>query len=154
MGPVSALLRPSSVHILIVRAPGARGRHGCHSIPFYRKAFASTKNRLAHFFSLLTFHWRRGLGCPQLCASNEGLQRPRVARAQGIFWPSFFLSFFLLLLLLGIGGVARWSLTERVERGPSEAARSASKKGCRAAPSALASHSSPPVQCPRNPLAF
>ena len=27
-------LRPSSEHILIVRAPGARDQHGCHSAPF------------------------------------------------------------------------------------------------------------------------
>jgi hypothetical protein len=27
-------LRPSSEHILIVRAPGARDQHGCHSTPF------------------------------------------------------------------------------------------------------------------------
>jgi hypothetical protein len=26
-------LRPSSEHILIVRAPGARDQHGCHSSP-------------------------------------------------------------------------------------------------------------------------
>jgi hypothetical protein len=28
-------LRPSSEHILIVRAPGARDQHGCHSTPSY-----------------------------------------------------------------------------------------------------------------------
>ena len=32
MAPVLVPLRPSSEHILIVRAPGARDRHGCHSI--------------------------------------------------------------------------------------------------------------------------
>ena len=31
MAPVSVLLRPSSEHILIVRAPGAKNRCGCHS---------------------------------------------------------------------------------------------------------------------------
>jgi hypothetical protein len=34
MAPVVVPLRPSSEHILIVRAPGARVRHGCHSTPF------------------------------------------------------------------------------------------------------------------------
>ena len=34
MAPVSVLLRPSSEHILIVRAPGAKDRYGCYSLPF------------------------------------------------------------------------------------------------------------------------
>ena len=34
MAPVLVPLRPSSEHILIVRAPGARDQHGCHSAPF------------------------------------------------------------------------------------------------------------------------
>ena len=47
-----------------------------------------------------------------------------------------YLSFSLLSLLPNIGeGVARWSLTARVERGPSEAARSTNKKDCRVTPS-------------------
>ncbi len=33
MAPVLVPLRPSSEHILIVRAPGARDQHGCHSSP-------------------------------------------------------------------------------------------------------------------------
>ena len=33
MAPVLVPLRPSSKHILIVRAPGARDLHGCHSSP-------------------------------------------------------------------------------------------------------------------------
>ncbi len=33
MAHLSVPLRPSSDHILIVRAPGARDQHGCHSIP-------------------------------------------------------------------------------------------------------------------------
>ena len=33
MAPVSVLLRPSSEHILIVRAPGAKDRYGCYSLP-------------------------------------------------------------------------------------------------------------------------
>src|SRR5713101_2297591 len=32
--PVLVPLPPSSEHILIVRAPGARDQHGCHSTPF------------------------------------------------------------------------------------------------------------------------
>ncbi|HWR21401.1 MAG TPA: hypothetical protein VN444_06020, partial [Verrucomicrobiae bacterium] len=32
MTPVMVPLRPSSEHILIVRAPGARDQHWCHSI--------------------------------------------------------------------------------------------------------------------------
>ena len=35
--PVLIPLRPSSEHILIVRAPGARDRHGCHSSPSNRE---------------------------------------------------------------------------------------------------------------------
>jgi len=34
MAPVLAPLRQSSEHILIVRAPGARDQHGCHSTAF------------------------------------------------------------------------------------------------------------------------
>jgi hypothetical protein len=34
MAPVLVPLRPSNEHILIVRVPGARDRHGCHSTPF------------------------------------------------------------------------------------------------------------------------
>jgi hypothetical protein len=41
MAPVLVPLRPSSEHILIVRAPGARDRHGCHSIHFHRARSAS-----------------------------------------------------------------------------------------------------------------
>jgi hypothetical protein len=43
MAPVLVPLRPSSEHILIVRAPGARDRHACHSIPFHRARSASKK---------------------------------------------------------------------------------------------------------------
>ena len=41
MAPVLVPLRPSSEHILIVRAPGARDQHACHSIPFHRARSAS-----------------------------------------------------------------------------------------------------------------
>jgi len=41
MAPVLVPLRPSSEHILIVRAPGARDRHACHSIPFHRARSAN-----------------------------------------------------------------------------------------------------------------
>ena len=43
MAPVLVPLRPSSEHILIVRAPGARDQHACHSIPFHRARSASKK---------------------------------------------------------------------------------------------------------------
>jgi hypothetical protein len=33
MAPVLVPLRPSNEHILIVRVPGARDQHGCHSLP-------------------------------------------------------------------------------------------------------------------------
>ena len=33
MAPGLVLLRPSNEHILIVRVPGARDQHGCHSVP-------------------------------------------------------------------------------------------------------------------------
>jgi len=42
MAPVLVLLRPSGEHILIVRAPGARDQHGCHSNPFHRGDSVST----------------------------------------------------------------------------------------------------------------
>ena len=41
MAPLLVPLRPSSEHILIVRAPGARDRHACQSIPFHRARSAS-----------------------------------------------------------------------------------------------------------------
>jgi hypothetical protein len=50
-------------------------------------------SRRSALFSPPTSHWKRGLVCPKLRASNEGLHRPRVARAQGAAKP-------LLLLLL------------------------------------------------------
>ena len=34
MAPVLVLLRPSNEHILIVRVPGAKDRHGCHPFLF------------------------------------------------------------------------------------------------------------------------
>ena len=42
-------LRPSNEHILIVRVPGARDQHGCHSSPFT----AQFTFPLADFFSIL-----------------------------------------------------------------------------------------------------
>jgi len=42
MAPVLVPLRPSSEHILIVRAPGARDQHGCQSNLFYRGGSVST----------------------------------------------------------------------------------------------------------------
>jgi hypothetical protein len=43
MAPVLVPLRPSSEHILIVRAPGARDRHGVSFHPFHRARSASKK---------------------------------------------------------------------------------------------------------------
>src|SRR2546430_9954933 len=87
MAPVLVPLRPSSEHILIVRAPGARDRHACHSIPFHRARSASRRTTRPPIpslqaCSLLLQGW--GLIDLPLRASNEGLRRPRVARAQKI----------------------------------------------------------------------
>jgi len=61
MAPVLAPLRPSSEHILIVRAPGARDRHGCHSIPLSPCAFCEQEGHLAtpYPFLIATFHMFR-----------------------------------------------------------------------------------------------
>ena len=65
---------------------------------------------------------QRGESATARCAST--------GNRQGSLPFSFFYSSFPVL-----EGVARWSLTARVERAPLHRARSASKKGCRAAPS-------------------
>jgi hypothetical protein len=62
MAPVLVPLRPSSEHILIVRAPGARDQHGCHST----------------LFTVRVLRARRAPG-----RSLPILPRPRVARARG-----------------------------------------------------------------------
>src|SRR4249919_2129683 len=62
MAPVLVPLRPSSEHILIVRAPGARDQHGCHSILFIVGALRARRT---------------------VCLLPRILLRPRVARAQG-----------------------------------------------------------------------
>ena len=49
MAPVLVPLRPSNEHILIVRVPGARDQHECHSSPFT----AQFTFLLADFFSIL-----------------------------------------------------------------------------------------------------
>ena len=57
MAPVLVPLRPSSEHILIVRAPGARDQHGCHSTPFIVGALRARRmiwllslpSKLTHF---------------------------------------------------------------------------------------------------------
>jgi len=61
-------LRPSSEHILIVRAPGAEDHTG---FPIY-----------------LSPSWWAARLTPPLRASNEGLPRPRVARAKGVHRPT------------------------------------------------------------------
>jgi len=53
MAPVLVPLRPSSEHILIVRAPGAKDRHGCQSIPSYRARSASKEGTWSLPLSLL-----------------------------------------------------------------------------------------------------
>jgi hypothetical protein len=51
MAPVLVPLRPSSEHILIMRAPGARNQHGCHSIPFLSScAFCEQEGHLVTLF--------------------------------------------------------------------------------------------------------
>ena len=59
---------------------------------------------------------RAACECPKPRASNEGLHRPRVARAQGTVRLPFF-PFFPPLFLCGIvlEGVGRWSSTARIE---------------------------------------
>ena len=61
-------LRPSSEHILIVRAPGARDQHGCHSIHFIAGPLRARKTV-----------WL--LPCPTLVAktttARPGITRPR-----------------------------------------------------------------------------
>ena len=54
MAPVLIPLRPSSEHILIVRAPGARDQHRCHSSPTLceQEGHLATP-LLADFFSIL-----------------------------------------------------------------------------------------------------
>ena len=76
--PVLVPLRPSSEHILIVRAPGARDQHGRHSVSSC--AFCEQEG------------WS---GC-----SPPTLLRPRVARAQGTHRaiPPLLADFFSILL--------------------------------------------------------
>ena len=57
MAPGLVLLRPSNEHILIVRVPGARDQHGCHSTLFIVEGLrarrvpghSSTPSKLARF---------------------------------------------------------------------------------------------------------
>ena len=63
-------LRPSSEHILIVRAPGARDQHGCHSITFIVRVLRARRAPgrsplLADFFSILLVLL--------LCAADAGI---------------------------------------------------------------------------------
>jgi hypothetical protein len=51
MAPVLIPLRPSSEHILIVRAPGARDQRGCHSIPLIVRPLRANE---AHHTALTT----------------------------------------------------------------------------------------------------
>ena len=90
MAPVLVPLRPSNEHILIVRVPGARDRHGCHSTPFIVRVLRA----------------KRAPGCSPLIPL-----RPRVARAPFLFNDPSKLAHYLLLR----GGLA-WSPTAHVER--------------------------------------
>jgi hypothetical protein len=60
MAPVLVPLRPSSEHILIVRAPGARDQHGCASNPFLSWGLCEQGGNLAAPFPLPGR--KRGLG--------------------------------------------------------------------------------------------
>ena len=67
--------------------------HGTSTASRARSARCATRERrsvrFAHasettvYFSFLHLHSKRGLVCPKPRASNEGLPRPRVARARG-----------------------------------------------------------------------
>jgi hypothetical protein len=90
-------VRPSNEHILIVRVPGAQDQHGC-PLPILQARSLSLQG------------W--GLIDLPLRASNEGLLRPRVARAQKIISlhplsPSS-------LVIPFAGGWPAWSPTARV----------------------------------------
>jgi hypothetical protein len=74
-------LRPSNEHILIVRVPGAGINRGVIP-PFHCARSASKKDGLAAPYPFLSSLLEGGLFGLPLRASNEGLQRPRVARAQ------------------------------------------------------------------------
>jgi len=57
MTPVLVPLRPSSEHILIVRAPGARDHHGCHSTPFIVGALRARRAPCLYFpLQACSFH--------------------------------------------------------------------------------------------------
>jgi len=66
MASVLVPLRPSSEHILIVRAPGARDQHACHSIPFHRARSASKKGT----WPLLSFTIAES---PRVTTSHSGI---------------------------------------------------------------------------------
>jgi len=66
---VDPRLRASNEHIPIVRVPGAQDQRGCPSNSFHRAP-------------LLPHSLEGGLDGLPLRVSNEGLLRPRVARAQ------------------------------------------------------------------------
>src|SRR6266513_2601423 len=71
MAPVLVPLRPSSEHILIVRAPGARDQHGCHSTPSYPPCPADLDICAIHV---------AGLGAQEIPYSSHGVaDRPNVS---------------------------------------------------------------------------
>ena len=89
MAPVLVPLRPSSEHILIVRAPGVRNQHGCHSIPFIVGALRARRapgHSPLHskLRSLSPQGWRL-IDLP-LRASNEHSFIVHVLRARRMVW--------------------------------------------------------------------
>jgi hypothetical protein len=109
-------LRPSSEHILIVRAPGAQDHTGFSQSILLSLGGGLVESPTAHIHRLFTCSLKGGLFGLPLRASNEGLLRPRVARAQETNSPLHSLSGYLLFHIfhLSAGGMGR-SLTARIE---------------------------------------
>ena len=98
--------------------------------PSKEAATASLPNSPLHqrIWGNLRWGW---WGCPQLRASNEGLPRPRVARAKRTAPPSLFLPYSLKIGELFVR-VPWMASTARIERAQLYRARSASKEAARA----------------------
>ena len=122
-----------------------RGHSTFQGLPVHAHMRMFTTYNFHPFIELGGAAWR----FPIVRASNEGLLRPRVARAQGIARPPFF-PFFSLYSSFQESYWREWPRlpsTARIGRALFHRARSASKKGCLAAPCpVLASPSSTPVQ--------
>ncbi len=109
MAPMQVLLRPSSEHILIVRAPGARDLHGCHSSP-PRARSASKKGTfpIDNPSKLARLLYRRWLRVPHTARVQRGPSDSLYHYLRE--WP-------------------RLPFTARIERPPLHRGGSASKKG-------------------------